>query len=77
MKVLILANFVDKFTGLSYREGQKAKFEKERAKALSKLGYAKLLETEVKEVETEKAVKAEKVEKAVKAEKTEKKTKKK
>ena len=76
MKGLILANFVDKFTGLSYREGQTAKFETERAKALSKLGYVKL-ETEVKAEKTEKAVKTEKVEKVVKAEKTEKKTKKK
>lgn len=67
MEAVILKNFVDKNTGVSYSEGMKTEFETERAKALSTLGYVKV----------EKAVKVEEVKTPVKVEKTEKKSKKK
>lgn len=75
MEAVIVKSFVDKYTGVSYGEGMTAEFETERAKALSSLGYVKIVETTAKKVE--KPIKVEKVEKAVKVEKTEKKTKKK
>lgn len=73
MDAVIVKSFVDKYTGVSYGEGMTAEFETERAKALSTLGYVKIVETAAKKVV--KPIKV--VEKAVKVEKTEKKSKKK
>lgn len=54
MKALILKNFVDKNTEISYTAELTADFEAERAKTLSALGYVKILDsvdeiTEIKE----------------------------
>ena len=76
MEAVILKNFVDKNTGVSYSEGMKAEFETERVKVLSSLGYVKV-EKAVKVEKTEKAVKVEEVETPIKVAKTEKKSKKK
>jgi hypothetical protein len=44
MKVIVLKDFVDKHTGETHGEGYKAEFEEGRAKALSSLGYVKIIE---------------------------------
>lgn len=62
MKALILKNFVDKNTEISYTAELTADFEAERAKALSVLGYVKILDT-VDEIMKNKAEPEEKAEK--------------
>lgn len=62
MKALILKNFVDKNTEISYTAELTADFETERAKVLSALGYVKILDS-VDEITEIKAEPEEKVEK--------------
>lgn len=63
MKALILKNFVDKNTEISYTAELTADFETERAKALSALGYVKILDSvdEITEIKAEPEEKAEKL----------------
>ena len=63
MKTLILKNFVDKNTEISYTAGLTADFEAERAKTLSVLGYVKILDSvdEITEIKAEPEKKVEKL----------------
>ena len=72
MKALILKNFVDKNTEISYTAELTADFEAERAKALSALGYVKILDDVIEPVKDEITEKKEEPEKVEKAEKVEK-----
>lgn len=63
MKVLIIKNFTDKNTELSYTAELTADFEAERAKTLSALGYVKILDPvdEIAEIKAEPEKKVEKL----------------
>lgn len=60
MKVIVIKNYIDKQTGISYNVGAKVEYADDRAKELAEKGFVKL---------TEKAVTVAKVEKRAESKK--------